>query len=74
MNDPSNANSETTPADTDRPVTSSDYATAARKVRDFPQTAGVYLMKDIAGRVIYVGKAKKSTKSGFELLSEGCRG
>ncbi|MDB4475333.1 UvrB/UvrC motif-containing protein [Pirellulales bacterium] len=58
MNDPSNANSETTPADTERPVTSSDYAAAARKVRDFPQTAGVYLMKDIAGRVIYVGKAK----------------
>jgi excinuclease ABC subunit C len=58
MNDSSDANSETTPADTDKPVTSSDCAAAARKVRDFPQTAGVYLMKDIAGRVIYVGKAK----------------
>lgn len=31
---------------------------AARKVREFPQTPGVYLMKDSAGRVIYVGKAK----------------
>lgn len=31
---------------------------AARKVRDFPQKPGVYLMKDAAGRVIYVGKAK----------------
>ena len=31
---------------------------AAEKVRSFPQTPGVYLMKDIAGRVIYVGKAK----------------
>ncbi len=31
---------------------------AAAKVRDFPQTPGVYLMKDEAGRVIYVGKAK----------------
>jgi excinuclease ABC subunit C len=31
---------------------------AASKVREFPQTAGVYLMKDSAGRVIYVGKAK----------------
>ena len=28
------------------------------KVREFPQTPGVYLMKDSAGRVIYVGKAK----------------
>jgi excinuclease ABC subunit C len=28
------------------------------KVRQLPQTPGVYLMKDSAGRVIYVGKAK----------------
>ena len=27
------------------------------KVRTFPTTAGVYLMKDTQGRVIYVGKA-----------------
>ena len=27
-------------------------------MREFPQTPGVYLMKDAAGRVIYVGKAK----------------
>jgi excinuclease ABC subunit C len=31
---------------------------AVAKVREFPQTPGVYLMKDAAGRVIYVGKAK----------------
>jgi excinuclease ABC subunit C len=31
---------------------------AAQKVHTFPQTPGVYLMKDAAGRVIYVGKAK----------------
>jgi excinuclease ABC subunit C len=31
---------------------------AAARVREFPQTPGVYLMKDAAGRVIYVGKAK----------------
>jgi excinuclease ABC subunit C len=31
---------------------------AAAKAREFPQTPGVYLMKDSAGRVIYVGKAK----------------
>jgi len=34
------------------------YRRAADKVREFPQTPGVYLMKDDAGRVIYVGKAK----------------
>jgi excinuclease ABC subunit C len=31
---------------------------AASKVKTFPQSPGVYLMKDAAGRVIYVGKAK----------------
>tara|TARA_R110002049_G_scaffold2750_2_gene21356 strand:- start:50259 stop:51626 length:1368 start_codon:yes stop_codon:yes gene_type:complete len=31
---------------------------AARKVKTFPQEPGVYLMKDAAGVVIYVGKAK----------------
>ncbi|MDA7977774.1 MAG: excinuclease ABC subunit UvrC [Pirellulales bacterium] len=31
---------------------------AAAKVREFPHSPGVYLMKDGAGRVIYVGKAK----------------
>ncbi|MCE9544398.1 MAG: excinuclease ABC subunit UvrC [Planctomycetia bacterium] len=31
---------------------------AAATVRAFPQAPGVYLMKDAAGRVIYVGKAK----------------
>jgi excinuclease ABC subunit C len=35
-----------------------DNTLAAEKVRSFPQTPGVYLMKDAAGRVIYVGKAK----------------
>ena len=34
-----------------------EYRKAARKVREFPQKPGVYLMKDAAGRVIYVGKA-----------------
>lgn len=36
----------------------SGFRRAADKVREFPQTSGVYLMKDSAGRVIYVGKAK----------------
>jgi len=34
-----------------------DFRRAAAKVREFPQSPGVYLMKDSAGRVIYVGKA-----------------
>jgi len=42
-----------TPAD-DRP----EKTPAAQKARAFPQTPGVYLMKDADGRVIYVGKAK----------------
>jgi len=38
--------------------TPSGFDQAAAKVKTFPQTPGVYLMKDDAGRVIYVGKAK----------------
>ena len=34
------------------------FRRAAAKVREFPRTSGVYLMKDAAARVIYVGKAK----------------
>jgi excinuclease ABC subunit C len=34
------------------------FRRAASKVRTFPRAPGVYLMKDAAGRVIYVGKAK----------------
>lgn len=34
------------------------FEQAAAKVRSFPVSPGVYLMKDAAGRVIYVGKAK----------------
>jgi excinuclease ABC subunit C len=33
------------------------FRRAAAKVREFPQKPGVYLLKDSAGRVIYVGKA-----------------
>jgi len=35
-----------------------DNSLAAEKARSFPQTPGVYLMKDAAGRAIYIGKAK----------------
>ena len=34
------------------------FEKAAEKARQFPKTPGVYLMKDTAGKVIYVGKAK----------------
>jgi len=40
------------------PAAETGFEWAAVKVRGFPQTPGVYLMKDSAGRVIYVGKAK----------------
>lgn len=36
---------------------SSEATTAKEKVKTFPTTPGVYLMKDSVGRVIYVGKA-----------------
>ena len=49
---------ETLPADTDAVAAARDRSAAAEKVKDFPTTPGVYLMKDAAGRVIYVGKAK----------------
>jgi excinuclease ABC subunit C len=42
----------------DVPEHGSGFQRAAAKVREFPQTPGIYLMKDSAGRVIYVGKAK----------------
>ena len=37
---------------------SEDTRPPKEKVRDFPDGPGVYLMKDEAGRVIYIGKAK----------------
>ncbi len=37
---------------------SEGFEHAAAKVKTFPQTPGVYLMKDVAERVIYIGKAK----------------
>ena len=49
------------PADENQPESEHvelGFDIAAEKVREFPQAPGVYLMKDVKGRVIYVGKAK----------------
>src|SRR5271156_5091867 len=46
------------------------------KVRQFPTTPGVYLMKDAAGRVIYVGKAvnlRSRASSYFHKTASGDR-
>ena len=40
------------------PADESGFQKAASKARELPQKPGVYLLKDAAGRVIYVGKAK----------------
>ena len=49
------------------------FAAAAAKVRDFPQTPGVYLMKDAAGVVIYVGKAVNlRARAGSYFLKAAC--
>ncbi len=58
MDDTPDPAAETLPADTDAVAAARDRSAAAEKVRGFPTTPGVYLMKDAAGRVIYVGKAK----------------
>jgi|YNPBryunderm2012_1023409.scaffolds.fasta_scaffold01880_1 excinuclease ABC subunit C len=40
------------------PSASAEPIDPAEKVRSFPHSPGVYLMKDAVGRVLYVGKAK----------------
>jgi excinuclease ABC subunit C len=45
-------------AEVDAEPTAFGFDHASKKVRTFPQSPGVYLMKDGVGRVIYVGKAK----------------
>ena len=58
MDDDETTNSEEQPTEVPEDF-EHDFAfrRAANKVREFPQTPGVYLLKDSAGLVIYVGKA-----------------
>ena len=42
---------------TELPDDNSESTSAAEKVRSFPTSPGIYLMKDRSGRVIYIGKA-----------------
>ncbi len=44
---------------------------AAAKAREFPQTPGVYLMKDPVDRVIYVGKAKNLRSRASSYFQKG---
>jgi len=50
-------NQESSQSEPTTPPTGEVAQTPQEKVRTFPTTAGVYLMKDSQGRVIYVGKA-----------------
>lgn len=49
------------------------FRRAAAKVREFPQTPGVYLMKDSAGRVIYIGKAKNLRSRAGSYFSQSAK-
>ena len=42
---------------TELPDDNSESTSVAEKVRSFPTSPGIYLMKDRSGRVIYIGKA-----------------
>ena len=62
MAGPTPDNDETTIDDANAAETAAhlppELRPAAAKVRSFPQSPGIYLMKDASGVVIYVGKAK----------------
>lgn len=46
------------PDETDSKDSTDSFRATAEKVKQFPTTPGVYLLKDASGRVVYVGKAK----------------
>jgi excinuclease ABC subunit C len=51
----------------------SGFQQAAAKVKLFPQRPGVYLIKDAAGRVIYIGKAKNLRSRAGSYFLKGLR-
>ncbi len=58
----------------DDPAAGSMPPVPAEKVRTFPQTPGVYLMKDADGNVLYVGKAKNlRTRASSYFLKEAAQ-
>lgn len=66
MNEEQDGSAEDSPEDS-TPVSATPHSfqnpsfgfrRAAEKVKEFPPTPGIYLMKDLSGVVIYVGKAK----------------
>ncbi|MEO8498916.1 MAG: UvrB/UvrC motif-containing protein, partial [Planctomycetota bacterium] len=70
------ADSDPQKPDTTEPAADDDdfgNRRAAAKVREFPQTPGVYLMKDLAGRVIYIGKAKNLRSRASSYFLEGAK-
>jgi excinuclease ABC subunit C len=71
----SDADSDPPIHDRAEPVAEHEFGNrrAASKVREFPQTPGVYLMKDLAGRVIYVGKAKNLRSRAGSYFLQGAK-
>lgn len=69
------AESDPETPETSTPAAEDDFGNrrAAAKVREFPQTPGVYLMKDLAGRVIYVGKAKNLRSRAGSYFLQGAK-
>ena len=56
------------------PLPTAESLPPHEKVKTFPQTPGVYLMKDHAGDVIYVGKAKNlRSRAGSYFLKEAAQ-
>ncbi len=49
------------------------FTVAADKIRSFPKAPGVYLMKDAAGVVIYVGKAKNLRARAASYFLQGAK-
>lgn len=70
MADTTDSNDDTEAAGR-QPAGEIGFRQAAAKVREFPHSPGVYLMKDAAGRVIYVGKAKNLRSRAASYFQKG---